>query len=177
MLYLSINLVILCLIALIPRPVWAHGVELLRSDPPVGAVLTAPPKRVTAWFNEELQSGESTLKVFDKDGMQVDQGNGGVDLNDPQHASLVVDLPVLAEGAYRVEWRAVLLDGDASDGEFTFYVGALAATKSATGMQSGDLPGSSPGVSRGWMFAIATILVIGLTGGIMLRFRKQRTSR
>jgi hypothetical protein len=74
-----------------------------------------------------MQSGVSKLQVFDASGAQVDQGDGGVDLNDPAHASMVVLLPALGEGAYKVRWQVVLLDGDPTTGEFSFYVGSAGA--------------------------------------------------
>ncbi|MCI0519024.1 MAG: copper resistance protein CopC [Chloroflexi bacterium] len=105
----------------------AHNVILLRSEPAVGAALAAAPVEVRAWFNEEMQTGVSKIQVFDASGAQVDKGDGGVDLNDPDHASMVVSLPALGEGAYKVRWQVVLLDGDPTTGEFSFYVGAAGA--------------------------------------------------
>jgi methionine-rich copper-binding protein CopC len=100
----------------------AHGVILTKSDPADGAVLDQAPAQVQAWFNEEMQTGESTIRVLDASGQPVDLG-GGVNLDDAYHASMLVSLPSLPNGAYTVRWHVVLLDGDPSDGEFTFYVG------------------------------------------------------
>ncbi len=110
----------------------AHAVELIKSDPPAGAVLDVSPVQVHTWFNEEMQTKVSTLDVYNSAGVRIDQGDGGVDLNDANHASMVVTLQsALPEDTYTVRWHVVLLDGDASDGDFKFFVGQAAATADA----------------------------------------------
>lgn len=113
------------------RAVSAHEVEFLKSDPENGAIIAQSPAQIRAWFGEELQTGVSILQVFDANGQRVDSGDGQVDLTDPDHASLVVDVPALPEGAYLVRWYIVLLDGDASESSFSFFVGDEAAASAA----------------------------------------------
>jgi methionine-rich copper-binding protein CopC len=164
----------------------AHTVEVVKSEPPAGAVLSESPKEVRVWFNEELQTKESSLKVFTPEGKQVDNGDGGVDLNDPDHASMVVSLPPLGEGAYTVRWHAVLTDGDATDGEFAFYVGSAGAA-AATAASAGDLsapeaetsdeentPATSP-LSSLWLIGGGAGVVIVVAGYLLLA-RKPRSS-
>jgi methionine-rich copper-binding protein CopC len=102
----------------------AHGPEVLvKTDPPDGAVLEQSPAQVKAWFNTELDTRSSTLHVVDINHHQVDNGDGGVDLNNPDHATMVVSLPQLPEGVYIVRWTAVTArDGDLVGGVFTFGV-------------------------------------------------------
>lgn len=107
-------------------PVKAHEIELERSDPPADSVLERSPEVVSIWFSDEIQSDGSTLEVFNDNGEQVDNQDGGVDLDDPAHASMRVTLPQLPHGSYTVRWHAVLLDGDESEGEFSFFVGTVA---------------------------------------------------
>lgn len=133
------NLMALVLILLVSgllvAGVSAHGPEvLIKSDPPSEAVLKQSPSKVTTWFSTELDTKLSTLQVFDAQERQVDLGDGGVDLDDPDHASLVASLPTLPDGVYLVRWSAVLDDGDTVEGEFTFTVseGRAAATESTT---------------------------------------------
>jgi hypothetical protein len=90
-----------------------------------------PPSEIRAWFGEEMKTGVSTLQVFTAEGQRVDNGDGGVDLNDPEHASMVVTLPPLPEGEYLVRWYVVLLDDDASESTFNFFVGDEAAATAA----------------------------------------------
>jgi len=96
---------------------------LLKSEPAAGAVVQQSPARVVVWFSTELDTGPSRLQVFATDKRRVDSGDGGVDLHDPDHASLRVSLPALPDGAYTVRWRgAVSEDGDIVEGTFTFTV-------------------------------------------------------
>lgn len=104
----------------------AHSVVVERTEPETGAALKQGPAQVAIMFNEELDTHLSTIKVFNADGQRVDLKDGGVDLTDPDHASMIVHLPDLAEAAYIVRWHVVLDDGDATDGAFTFTVGNAA---------------------------------------------------
>lgn len=101
----------------------AHA-ELIHSDPAHGEQRAQSPQHVTAWFDEELDTRKSMLQVFDLEDRQVDEGNGHVDLEDPDHASMIVPLPELSEGVYIVRWKAVTIDDDVvTEGEFNFIVG------------------------------------------------------
>lgn len=158
----------------------AHGL-LVRSDPEDGAVLEQSPAQVTAWYGEELDTSRSTLQVFDPGGRQVDNGDGGVDLNDPDHASMIVSLPVsLPDGTYLVHWAAVSAeDGDPTEGEFTFSVGepgeeAGQNSASTTSQSSGDAAGTDAGQRAGrpvgWIAAGLGVMLLAV-GGLALRRR------
>lgn len=124
--HLSIVSSIVLLLGLVTA-VSAHTVTLIQSIPAEGAVIENAPETVHATFDEELLEAGSTIEVFASSGTQVDSGDGSVDLNDPDHASLAVTVPDLADGIYTVYWQATLLDGDVSDGTFNFTVGQAAA--------------------------------------------------
>ena len=58
-------------------------------------------------------------------GEQVSDGNGRVDLDDPDHKTMIATISKqLIDGAYMVQWHALLTDGDASDGTFGFTMRA-----------------------------------------------------
>ena len=116
---------------MVPAVSYAHLVEMLSSFPENGAIVSESPEVITAVFDEEVQTEASNMQVFDADGNQRDSGNGGVDLNDPEHASMLVTIPALSAGAYTVRWHVVLLDGDATAGAFNFFVGDEAAANAA----------------------------------------------
>lgn len=157
----------------------AHAL-LVRSDPDDGAVLARSPERVTAWYSQELATGMSTIQVFDAEGRQVDIGDGGVDLNDPDHASMVVSLPVpLPDGTYTVRWTAVSAeDGDPTQGEFTFSVGqegtaadqASAATTSSLRQAADTAASNGVGWPVGWLAAGVGVLLLAV-GSLILRER------
>jgi len=104
----------------------AHDVQPEKSDPADGVAMPQPPARVTVWFPEEVLAETSSLKVFNSQGLQVNEGKGGVDLTDASHQVMVADLPTLAQGVYTVEWSIGLTDGDSSAGSFYFGVGNVA---------------------------------------------------
>ncbi len=158
----------------------AHEAVLIKSDPANGEILIESPSEVRAWFEEELVSAESTLKVFSAQGAQVDNRDGGVDLNDPDHASMFVTLPLLADGSYTVQYHVTLLDGDASDGAFAFAVGEgqqlipaekpIAAT-TAEPVEAVEEAGGGPS-ARLLVVVVAGLLVLLLIGGLLLRRRQ-----
>ncbi len=103
--------------------VLGHG-TLLRAEPGDGVVLDRSPQRVRAWFDSELEAATSSLTVFDAGGRAVEGARGGVDLDDAEHASLVLTLPKpLPRGRYSVHWRTTSAeDGDRNEGWFGFEV-------------------------------------------------------
>jgi copper transport protein len=113
--------IIVFILASVARSALAHEVVLLRSEPMAGAILQASPEEVVTWFNEELVSQRSRLTVFNSAGEAV--SFGGVDLSDPDHASMIAVLTSLGDGIYTAYWQAVLLDGDESAGTIIFTVG------------------------------------------------------
>lgn len=174
----QLSAVVLLIIGLLMLPAvgYAHLVELVSSFPENGAVLTQPPDVITAVFNEEMQSS-STLQVFDTAGNQVDSGNGGVDLNDPDHASMVVGVPALAEGAYTVRWQVTLLDGDATTGAFNFFVGNKAAATAANfAPHPNGASAAATAVPNNTLWLVAGILVSALfIGGAFFMFTRRAT--
>jgi copper resistance protein C len=116
----------------------AHETTVVQSEPADGATVAASPSQVTAKFSEELDTQGSTMVVLDGSGRQVSDGPGKVDLDDPDHATMIATLPSpLVDGKYTVNWHAVLTDGDASDGSFTFTV-------QAAGDPATPMPTASP---------------------------------
>ena len=94
-----------------------------RSEPPSGSALDGSPFVLKAWFSQELTS-KSHLQVFDANGVQVDLGDGKVDLDDPIRKLMVVSLPALGPGVYTVRYAADSAeDGHAYEGAFAFGVG------------------------------------------------------
>src|SRR5216684_1109358 len=58
-------------------------------------------------------------------GNQVDDGKGGVDLNDLSHKSMIVRLQSRQPGTYTVKWKAVSSpDQEVTQGSFRFTVGS-----------------------------------------------------
>lgn len=152
--------------------VFAHEVELLESTPKNGDLLAESPPEVTAQFSEELVSGESTLIVINAQGVQVDNGDGGVDLNDPDHASMLVTLPLLPDGVYTVQWHAVLLDGDTTDDAIAFTIGDEPRVMPSEAPAEATVPNQTK-LSTSSIIAIAGGLVVLLiVAALFMRHRK-----
>ena len=101
------------------QPALSHAM-LERANPRVGSTVQSAPAKVELWFSQELEPAFSTLKVVDKAGRQVDMGDKTVDAR--ERSRLVVSLPQLPPGTYRVVWRALSVDTHVSEGDFTFVV-------------------------------------------------------
>lgn len=86
-------------------PAFAHA-YLDHASPAVGATIRHSPKQLRLWFSEALDKAHSTAQVFDQ---------AGKDLGRPQTSNdrtvLVITLPTLPAGRYRVVWRVRSADG------------------------------------------------------------------
>jgi methionine-rich copper-binding protein CopC len=108
----------------------AHA-DLERSEPAADAVLSESPKEVRMFFTQSLKP-ETTARVLDANGTQVDNKDGKIDLNDLDHKTFVLTLPTLAPGTYTVEWNTVSdEDGESDEGSFKFTVGTAQAQPTA----------------------------------------------
>jgi len=97
----------------------AHGF-LDRALPAANSVVHTSPPQIRLWFTQRLEPAFSRLRVLDRSGRQVDSGDSAVDRADPK--LVVVSVPKLAAGRYRVTWRVVSVDTHVSEGRFTFDV-------------------------------------------------------
>lgn len=91
-----------------------------RADPRVGSRVKTPPAQVRLWFTERLEPAFSTMRVLDAAGKQVDMQDARVDPGDG--ALLVVSIPPLGPGSYKVVWRVLSVDTHVTEGNFTFTV-------------------------------------------------------
>lgn len=107
----------------------AHA-KFLRAEPAPNSTVASAPQVVRVWFtlasaDEELDAKRSTLSVWDAHGKQVDDGKGGVDLNDLSHKSMIVHVQSRQAGTYTVKWKAVSSpDQEVTQGSFRFTVGS-----------------------------------------------------
>ena len=156
---------------------------MLSSFPENGAIIAEAPGVITAVFNEEMQTETSNLQVFDADGNQVDNEDGGVDLNDPNHASMQVSVPSLSEGEYTVRWQVVLLDGDGTAGAFNFFVGDQAAASAVNFAPIPDgsevdttaVPSAGPNNTL-WLVAGIVVTAVFVGGAFFLFSRRNSAS-
>lgn len=125
--------IVLAVVLVIQGSAGAHS-KLLRAEPAPNSTLRQPPRAVKLWFSltgtEELDVKQSTLSVVDSSGRRVDDGKGGVDLNDMDRRSMIAALKPIGAGVYAVRWKAVSSpDLDVRRGSFRFTVASGAAMK------------------------------------------------
>ena len=93
---------------------------LHHSEPRVGATVDKPPTLVRIWFTQQVEPAFSRIEVFDTAGKEVDRKDSHVDPSD--HHILMVTLPALAAGSYKVAWRVVSVDTHHTQGDFKYVV-------------------------------------------------------
>lgn len=98
---------------------WAHAL-LDYSIPKVGSVITNSPKKILICFTTDLKLHGSSIKVLNAKGKQVDKKDSHCDPHD--WAKLIVSLPKLPPGVYRVYWHAMAVDNHPTQGRFKFTI-------------------------------------------------------
>lgn len=94
-----------------------------RAEPPIDVPLDSAAVVLRTYYSQELTS-KSTIRVLDANGMQVDLGDGHVDLDDPIRKTMLVSLPALEVGQYTLVYLTESADdGDTYEGTATFAVG------------------------------------------------------
>ena len=107
-----------CALAIAP-PAGAHAF-LDHASPAVGSTVHAPPSQVKLWFTQKLEPAFSAAQVSDSTGKRVDRADARVDDGDP--TVLMVSVPQLAPGRYRVSWRVLSVDTHVTEGDYSFDV-------------------------------------------------------
>lgn len=146
----------------LPEIAFAH-LDLVSSEPASGAVLDSPPEHVHLRFNEELDTFESSVAVFDSDGNKVDSGDSQVNLED--RSEIQVGLASdLAPGVYTIKWVAVDdNDGHPIEGEIQFTI-----------VDSLPQPDRSPVFSPA--IGLAILMLVGIViFSVMFYLRKRKT--
>ncbi len=118
-----------------PAAVTSAHAKLDHCTPAAGATVASAPSQVVCVMSEEIDTKQSTMSVFDVNNAQVDNKDAHVDLNDPDHKTLLVTLDVskVTNGIYTVKYHAVTPDdGGVTDGSFQFILGSAAATPAPT---------------------------------------------
>jgi hypothetical protein len=84
--------------------------------PRVGSTGPAP-AQVEVWMTEDLEPAFSELQVFDAQKKEIDRKDAKI-----SGAMMIVSVPKLAPGTYRVKWSAVAVDTHHTTGTFTFTI-------------------------------------------------------
>jgi len=89
------------------------------ADPKVGSSVKAPTE-IKIWFTEGVILPFSEIKVTDSSGKEVQKADKHLD---PAHNDiLIVSVPALPPGKYKVAWSVVAVDTHHTQGFFPFQV-------------------------------------------------------
>ncbi len=90
------------------------------AEPKVGSKVQTSPPEVKVWFTQKLVIAFSDLKVLDAAGNEVDKHDKRLDKTDA--TLVIISVPALKPGKYKVVWRAVSVDTHVTTGDFAFEV-------------------------------------------------------
>ena len=93
---------------------------LLGADPAVGASVKAAPKQLRLNFSEGVELLFSGVEVTDGAGRGIPARDLRALPGDA--AVLLLDMPPLAAGTYRVHWHVVSVDTHMTEGDFSFTI-------------------------------------------------------
>jgi methionine-rich copper-binding protein CopC len=110
---------VLALLLALPGMASAHAF-VDHAEPKVGADINAAPTEIKIWFTQQIEPAFSRIRVFDSDGQQIDNKDSRQDKDDKK--LLVVSLPHLSPGKYKVEWKVVSVDTHHTSGDFKFTI-------------------------------------------------------
>src|ERR1700674_1762877 len=91
---------------------------LNQAVPPVGGGVPASPKEIRLTFSEGVEPRFSGIELATTDGLTIATGPVAPAPGDEKQLVLVV--PPLAPGRYRVSWHVVSVDTHRTEGEYTF---------------------------------------------------------
>jgi copper transport protein len=121
-------LLVLVLLLFLARTAEAHA-NLVRSEPPAGALLDAAPKELVLEFSEELDPGFSRVQLYNSKNQVVNPGPGVIDPAAPKVMRLA--LGELPKDSYTALLRVrSAADGHISEGSVPFGIGVAATTTS-----------------------------------------------
>lgn len=139
-------------------PAWAHAARIA-GDPADNAELTQSPPKVSATFNEDMQSEFAAMTVVGPDGAQWGDGTPTVD-------GAVISVGVRSgapAGTYTVNYRATSADGHVVTGSWSYRVTTAATATPASPAAATPGPAAAQPSSGGlpaWPFAVAAVAVV-----------------
>jgi copper resistance protein C len=109
----------ICAANLLNAAAAAHAF-LDRAIPPVGGTVSVSPKEIRLFFSEAIEPLFSGIALASADGHPIKTGQAVVAA--ANHTQLVLPVPLLAPGRYKVTWHAVSVDTHPTEGDFIFEI-------------------------------------------------------
>lgn len=155
-------------------PAWSHA-TLVSSSPADGEQVPVPPSRVSATFNEPMQTQFAAMTLIGPDGGQYGAGEPAVD----DTVISVAVRPGGPAGDYTANYRATSADGHVVSGSWTFRVLAAAPTTDSPAPTGTPAPTdtaaptdtSGDGGTPVWPFVAAATAVVA--AGALWAVRRQ----
>jgi methionine-rich copper-binding protein CopC len=88
--------------------------------PAVGSTVTTAPKEVQIFYTQAIEPAFSAATLSGSDGQTIATGPATIDPQNPME--LVLKLPPLAPGHYKVKWHVVSVDTHRTEGAFSFDI-------------------------------------------------------
>jgi methionine-rich copper-binding protein CopC len=134
---------------------FAHATRLA-ADPADNAVLTSGPERVSATFNERLQTTFAAMTVVGPDGNVWSTGEPTV-----QGAAVGIGLrPLGPAGTYTVNYRVTSADGHVVSGSWSFRLTVPGTGTPGPGVAGTDTGGAIPA----WPFVVVAVALVAAGG-------------
>lgn len=147
-------LVALLFIPALTAPLASAHATRVATDPADNAVLSAGPERVSATFNEQLQTTFAAMTVVGPDGNVWSNG-------DPTVRGAVVGIglrPLGPAGTYTVNYRVTSADGHVVSGAWSFRL-------TVPGTGTPGPPAAGAGATGGgvpvWPFVVVAVVIVG----------------
>jgi methionine-rich copper-binding protein CopC len=141
---------------------WAHATRVA-TDPPENASVATSPARVSATFNEPMQTVFAAMTIVGPDGNLWSSG-------DPKVDGAVVSVavtPLGPVGTYTVNYRATSADGHVVSGSWSFEL-----TKPGSGHPGPSAAAGTPDTGLPiWPFLVGTVVLIA--GGALWAVRRR----
>jgi methionine-rich copper-binding protein CopC len=90
------------------------------SLPPVGGTVATAPTEVLMFFTQPIEPAFSAATLSGADGQAIATQAAATDLQNP--TELVLKLPPLTPGHYKVSWHVVSVDTHRTEGTFSFDI-------------------------------------------------------
>ncbi|QDF97012.1 hypothetical protein CJ010_10975 [Azoarcus sp. DD4] len=122
---IAFGLAVFCA-GMLPLDASAHA-RLVKAEPARRAELSEAPGMIRVWFNEELEAAYAKLVVEEASGRAVTESKPQLAPDDAK--SLILPLPALGPGKYRVRFRVLSVDGHVVESAYDFTVKGGVSTR------------------------------------------------
>ncbi|MBV8776103.1 MAG: copper resistance protein CopC [Alphaproteobacteria bacterium] len=110
----------IALTAVLPAPTAFPHAFLDHAVPAVGSTVAGAPTQVELYYTQALEPAFSEAALTGPDGQAITTARASVDPQNPME--LVLKLPALSPGHYKVKWHVVSVDTHRTEGSFSFDV-------------------------------------------------------